>query len=190
MPRPLIRSAVAFCMLSSVLAGCSQMPSTETAAAQNPNAGILHTDDHLRVLSIDGNKQLPPLLGHFAKDFTLTPGQHTVEFKYVSVWTRQHYNPDQVSRAIAIDSDPRSITFTAEAGHRYHFSYTSPTTREATRELVKDFNPKLVDEGGAVVAASDKAPVDSDTVTQMKSLWQNASPQERQAFLQWAFKSR
>lgn len=185
-----IRSAIAFCALSMALAGCSMTPSSEQPVMHNSNVAVLHADDHLRVLAIDGKKQLPPLLGHFAKDFELSPGAHTIEFKYVSVWTKRQFNPDQVDNAIAIDSVPQALTFNAEAGHRYHFAYPKAGTREETRALVSNFKPKLIDQGGKVAVKTTTAAVDSATLGQLKSLWQNASPKDRKAFLDWAYKTR
>jgi uncharacterized protein YccT (UPF0319 family) len=196
-----------------VLAGCSssmtRVQTWEGEAAAEGSA-VLEAPGEIRVTRVNGRSMGNFLMEDLALDYDLLPGKNQVVFSYKTIWAKSGVVRNGESKVYVVETEPHVASFTAQAGETYRFEFDKPTSRRDAESLTKDFSGAIVNSAGTEVASFElwdgqapatpaRTPVSGDTVgsgaatvqgdnlEQLKALWENASEEEKRAFLRWAF---
>lgn len=200
-------------MLSFTLAGCaSSLTRIDTwqgdpAAAQNP--AVLKTPGEIQVVTVNGQKMTNFLISDLALDYGLLPGQNDVVFTYRTIWARTGVVRDGESKVHTVESERLRVSFDAQPGAVYQFQFDRPSSRQQAEAMMEKFSAAIVSDTGEVAgrsevwdgkamadaprtplspsASADEAGVAGTPLDRLKSVWSEASEEEKRTFLRWAF---
>ncbi len=205
--------AVAFVALF-VLAGCSSTMSnvkTWDGDADASQTAVLKAPSEVEVQQVNGLRLTNFLMDDLALDYELLPGKNQVVFTYKTIWAKSGVVRNGESKVHVVETAPQAVTVDAQSGETYRFSFEAPATRAEAEDFVADFSADIVNASGDVVASASawdgrsdtespvaRAPVgsgsgesgsaeDEGTLEELKTLWGEASEEERRSFLRWAF---
>ncbi|MGM0769437.1 MAG: DUF2057 family protein [Pseudomonadota bacterium] len=204
---------LAFITAALVLSGCSSsMTRVQTweGEAATDGSALLKAPGEIRVASVNGRRMGNFLMDDLALDYDLLPGENQVVFSYKTIWARAGVVRNGESKVHVVETEPHAVTFTAQAGETYRFEFEKPESRGEAEALTADFSGAIVNSAGDKVATfvpwddqppatpartpvsgespeRESAAAPGDNLEQLKSLWENASEEEKRAFLRWAF---
>lgn len=197
-----------------ILSGCSSgMTRIQTweGAADVGQVAILETPGEIRVQEVNGRPMPSFLVEDLGLDYELLPGQNQIVFTYRTIWARSGVVDNGESKVHVVETPRQILTIDAEPGATYRFEIDKPGTRAQAEASARDFSADLVDSAGQVVAESAaradagvrntatrvplpdsradnaSAGASASTLDQLKSLWGEASEEEKRKFLRWAF---
>ncbi|HEY9120545.1 MAG TPA: DUF2057 family protein [Marinobacter sp.] len=200
-----------------VLAGCSStMGNVKTweGEADESSTAVLKAPAEIKVQQVNGRSQTNFLMDDLALDFDLLPGKNHVVFTYKTIWAKSGVVRNGESKVHVIETAPQAVTIDAKPGETYRFDFQPPGNRQEAEAFAGDFSADIVNASSEVVATSspwdgrssgrsavDRAPVgaggdDSSqpdtaegggTLEELKTLWGEATGEERRSFLRWAF---
>ncbi len=158
----------------------------------------------VQVLSVDGLEQPGALFGSRRMALPLSPGEHVISVRYNQLFQLGADDHDIVK------SPPVAFRFTAEPGKLYEFRINPPKRYDDARKFAANPDIQLVDTvsgearsgilikslgqaslvdtmGKAFQSAMDNTEnsASNGTLENLKALWMNATPAERQAFAAW-----
>ncbi|MBE0485978.1 DUF2057 family protein [Marinobacter sp.] len=198
--------------LSFAVAGCaSSLTRIDTwqgnpAGADTP--AVLKAPGQINVTTVNGRSVTNFLVSDLALDYGLLPGENELVFTYKTIWARTGVVRDGESKVHTVESERQRVRFDAQPGMVYRFEFDKPSSRQQAEAMMEDFSAAIVTEEGGVVARSvlwDGTVVDAprtalsssaegyeseaeDTaLDRLKSLWGEASEEEKRTFLRWAF---
>jgi uncharacterized protein YccT (UPF0319 family) len=179
-------------------------PTLSSASEVSSTSAVqVHTPDTIQILSIDGTEQPGALFGARKMTLKLTPGEHVLSVRYTQLFALGADDHDIVK------SPPVAFRFTSQAGQEYRFQITPPKRHDQAVQFAKQPDIKLVDvAGGREISGvlvkslaqaslmdtmskalqnvqSDAVNGDSERLESLKTLWLNATPEERRAFAVW-----
>ncbi len=199
-----------------VLAGCSSTMSgvkTWEGDADASQAATLKAPSEIDVRQVNGQKLTNFLMDDLALDYELLPGENQVVFSYKTIWAKSGVVQNGESKVHVVETAPQVVTFDAQPGETYRFSFEPPASRSEAEAFADDFSADIVNASSEVVASSGawdgrsagdsrvaRAPLGSGgndagtgggagegTLGELKALWREASEEERRTFLRWAF---
>jgi len=198
-----------------LLSGCSssmtRVQTWEGEAADAGQVAILEAPGAIRVEEVNGRPMPSFLIDDLSLDYELLPGENRVVFTYRTIWARSGVVDNDESKVHVVETPQQILTIDAEPGARYQFEIDKPGTRAQAEAMASDFSVRLLDSGGEVVATSAprvgadartraaRAPLpdsrpgnvpagaSAPTLDRLKSLWGEASEEEKREFLRWAF---
>lgn len=198
-----------------LLSGCSssmtQVQTWDGAAVEASQVAVLEAPGAISVQQVNGRAMPSFLVDDLSLNYQLLPGENRIVFTYKTIWARSGVVDNDESKVHVVETPRQILTIDAEPGARYRFEIDKPRTRREAEAMAGDFAVKLLDSGGQVVATSaplgaadvrntasraplpdsrsDKAPADASapTLERLKSLWGEASEEEKREFLRWAF---
>ena len=199
-------------MMSVVLVGCAssaaRINTWEGSPQEAANPAVLKAPGAIQVKSVNGQNMTTYLIDDLALDYGLLPGKNEVVFTYKTIWAKSGVVENGESKVHTIESEPQVVRFDAEAGTTYQFAYEEPSNRREAEAMMDSFSADIVTAGGENVASSTQwdgqsifrtartpipqatgengAPAGS-TLDQLKSIWADATEEEKRAFLRWAF---
>lgn len=174
--------------------------------------------ENIAIISVNGKDVPNYLLSDLNTKYALKPGFNHVVFNYESVWAKPGIRANDGPASEKTESKPMFVSFDARLGEQYDFSFQDATKLKEARALSERFSADLIDGKGAVVTTSklfegklssedslslvqtlvsslqakssshDADSAEPSNLSNLKILWQQASPAERKAFLAWAFK--
>ena len=196
-------------------AGCSSSPSrvqTWDGTIENPDeVAVVSAQGPVNVREVNGQPISEFLIADLAVDYELLPGENEIVFTYKTIWSKAERVEDGESKVHVVETPRQVVTINASAGETYQFEIEKPGTRQQAEALVNNFVVDLVNSSGQVVATSSpwvasdsrkavaRAPVPDSreddasadpagsTLDQLRSLWGEASEEEKREFLRWAF---
>lgn len=198
-----------------LLSGCSssmtRVQTWDGAAADASQVAILEAPGTIRVQEVNGRAMPSFLVENLSLNYELLPGENQIVFTYRTIWARSGVVDNGESKVHVVETPRQLLTFDAEPGATYQFGIDKPRTRAQAEAMASDFSVNLLDSGGQVVATSSppvvadvrntaaRAPVpdsrsgnapagaSAPVLEQLKSLWGEASEEEKREFLRWAF---
>lgn len=198
-----------------LLSGCSssmtRVQTWDGAAADASQVAILEAPGTIRVEEVNGRAMPRFLVEDLSLSYELLPGENQIVFTYRTIWARSGVVENGESKVHVVETPRQILTIDAEPEARYQFEIDEPRTRAEAQAMARDFSVNLLDSGGQVVATSapwvapnvgntaTRAPVpdspggsapagaSAPTLDRLKSLWGEASEEEKREFLRWAF---
>lgn len=201
----------AMILMSGCSLGMSRVQTWEGAAENAGQVAILEAPGTINVQEVNGRSMASFLMENLSLDYELLPGENQVVFTYRTIWARSDAVENGESKVHVVETPQQILTIDAEPGATYQFAIEKPHTRAEAEAMARDFSVNLLNSDGQVVAASSpwvapdsrkavarapvpdsrgaNAPVDAaaPTLEQLKSLWGEASEEEKREFLRWAF---
>jgi len=201
-------------MMSVVLVGCASSAARINTWEGNPqeaaNPAVLTAPGAIQVKSVNGQNMTTYLIDDLALDYGLLPGDNEVVFTYKTIWAKAGVIENGESKVHTIESEPQVARFSAEAGASYKFDYDKPSNRRDAEAMMENFSADIVTADGQKVASSTdwdgksaytqaRTPVFSsgessgsssatgDRLDQLKTIWADATEEEKRSFLRWAF---
>ena len=206
---------VAMVLLAGCSSTMSNVQTWEGDAVDSSQTAVLKSPGEIRVQQVNGRKLGNFLMDDLALDYELLPGENQVVFTYKTIWAKSGVVRNGESKVHVIETAPQAVTINAQPGNTYRFSFKPPANKNDAEAFANNFTADIVDASGNVIAtASDwdgqpagtrtaaRTPVGSGdddesvagssadsvgTLSELKSLWGQASEEERRAFLRWAF---
>ena len=176
---------------------------------------VLESPGEIRVQQVNGRRLGNFLMDDLALDYELLPGENQVVFTYKTIWAKSGVVRNGESKVHVVETEPQAVMINAQPGDTYRFSFEPPANKSDAEAFANNFTADVVDGSGNVVATTSawdgqpagtrtaaRAPVGSGgegesvgdasadsvgTLGELKSLWGQASEEERRAFLRWAF---
>lgn len=210
-----VRFGAAGLMAVVLLAGCSSTMSNvktwEGDAVDASQTAVLESPGEIRVQQVNGRRLGNFLMDDLALDYELLPGENQVVFTYKTIWAKSGVVRNGESKVHVVETAPQTVTIDAQPGEAYRFRFEPPANRSEAEVFANNFTADIVNATNTVVASSSawdgqsrsvaRAPVGSGerdangeastggegTLGEMKALWEQASEEERRAFLRWAF---
>jgi uncharacterized protein YccT (UPF0319 family) len=199
-----------------VMTGCSSSMSRVQAwegdVENADQAAVLSVAGGINVKEINGRSMTNFLIDDLNVDYALLPGENRVVFTYKSSWAKAEAVEDGESKVHVVETPRQVVTLNAEPNDVYRFDFAKPGNRRQAEAFVEDFSVDLINASGQTVATSSpwsasdsrqavtrapvpdskasSAPLDASSATtleQLKTLWGNASEEEKREFLRWAF---
>jgi len=202
-------------MLSVVLVGCAssaaQINTWEGSPQEASNPAVLTAPGAIQVKSVNGQSMTTYLIDDLALDYGLLPGENEVVFTYKTIWAKAGVIDNGESKVHTVESKPQVARFSAEAGASYQFDYDKPSNRRDAQAMMESFSADIVTESGEVVVSSSewdgksafaaaRTPIPAasggnsastnatgNTLDQLKTIWADATEEEKRTFLRWAF---
>jgi uncharacterized protein YccT (UPF0319 family) len=114
----------------------------------------LEVRENIKVTEIDGIKQKTYLLDNLALTYSLLPGEHTIVYRYYSIWSRARDSKDaDESKVDRVQSELRQIRMVFKPAKTYFFSFPQPSDKREAAQLAKQFSAIVIDEKGNKVVA-------------------------------------
>ncbi len=201
----------AMILMSGCSSGMSRVQTWEGAAENAGQSAVLTAPGAINVREVNGRTMKGFLISDLAVAYELLPGENQIVFTHKTIWSKAERVDDGESKVHVVETPRQAVTIDARAGETYQFEIKKPETRQQAEALARDFSVDLVNSSGQVVATSSpwvasesrkavtlapvpdsravNAPVDAaaPTLEQLKSLWGEASEEEKREFLRWAF---
>ena len=206
---------VALLLITVLISACTGKPvkTYDGATLPDQDVAILMAGDNIEITSVDGKKMKKYLLSEIDTDYALTPGKHKVVFNYTSVWAVAPRGAEG-PRSELVESPSQVVEIEVKAGDRLSFEFDEVEDIRAAKVFAQRFTANVVDNQGQTIAASDlykeeleQAVTPAEQVATasqgeplgapanglppleaMKVIWEGASPEDKKAFLKWAFK--
>ncbi|WP_426377191.1 DUF2057 family protein [Marinobacter sp. VGCF2001] len=198
------------------MAGCaSSLARIDTWEGQLPaevKPAVLQAPGAIQVVSVNGRSMTNFLVEDLALDYGLQPGANEVVFSYKTIWAKTGVVRDGESKVHVIDSGRQVARFEARPDTVYRFDFEKPESRRAAEAMSENFSARIVAADGTAVATSEAWDGQSRLVSErtplpaseagtassagetagtaldrLKSVWVEASDEEKKAFLRWAF---
>lgn len=206
----------AMILISGCSSSMTRVQTWDGEAQDASQLAILEAPGTINVQAVNGRSMDSFLIDDLSMDYELLPGENQVVFTYRTIWAKPQVVDNDESKVHVVETSPQVLTINAEPGATYQFGIEKPRTRKQAEAMAEDFSVNLLNSGGQVVAVSSpwvasdvrksgvgntatrapvpdsrstKAPVDAEapTLDQLKSLWGDASEDEKREFLRWAF---
>lgn len=193
----------------------SNVKTWEGDAVDASETAVLESPGEIRVQQVNGRRLGNFLMDDLALDYELLPGENQVVFTYKTIWAKSGVVRNGESKVHVVETAPQAVMINAQPGDTYRFSFEPPANKSDAEAFANNFTADVVDGSGNVVATTSawdgqpagtrtaaRAPVGSGgeaesvgdasadsvgTLGELKSLWGQASEEERRAFLRWAF---
>ncbi len=124
----------------------------------------LEVPEDIDLVELDGKAQKDYLLENLALTYDLTPGEHTVVYKYAGLWSKTRQSNDaEERRAEVVESELRQTKINMVAGKTYTFNFVRPESRADAQKFAKTFSAVLVTDEGRSVAKDSRYVKPSDT---------------------------
>lgn len=208
-------SAILMLVLAGCSSAVTKLETWEGSPETAGNAAILSAPGVIHVSQVNGRSMTNYLMDDLALDYALLPGENEVVFTYKTIWAKSGVVRNGESKVHVIESEPQVLHFEAAPNETYRFEFDRPESRRQAEEMLPEFSAAVVGASGQVLARSSSwSPDDSSLVArtpasgesgglasdaevlpgsdesslnQLKELWENASEEDRKAFLRWAF---
>jgi len=201
-------------MMSVVLVGCASSAARINTWEGNPqeaaNPAVLTAPGEIQIKSVNGQSMTTYLIDDLELDYGLLPGDNEVVFTYKTIWANAGVVENGESKVHTIESKPQVARFSAEAGASYQFEYDKPSNRRDAEAMMENFSADIVTaDGQKVVSSTDwdgksafaqartpvsfsgessgSSNVSGDRLGQLKTIWADATEEEKRSFLRWAF---
>ncbi|GGC82823.1 DUF2057 family protein [Marinobacter halophilus] len=200
-------------VVSFTLAGCAssvtRIDTWQGDPVEADNPAVLKAPGEIQMITVNGRKMTNFLISDLALDYGLLPGQNDVVFTYKTIWARTGVVRDGESKVHTIESERQRVSFDAQPGAVYRFQFDRPSSRQQAEAMMKTFSAAIVSDTGEVAGRSElwdgkamadapRTPVSSSKVDdetgvadtpldRLKSVWSEASEEEKRTFLRWAF---
>lgn len=199
--------------LSFTVVGCaSSLTRIDTwqgdpVAAQNP--AVLKAPGEIKMVTVNGKPMTNFLMDDLALDYGLLPGQNDLVFTYKTIWARTGVVENGESKVHTVESDRQWVSFDAQPGAVYQFQFDRPSSRQQAEAMMDSFSAAIVSDTGEVAgrsevwdgnviadaprtplsssAGGDEADIAGTPLERLKSVWAEASEEEKRRFLRWAF---
>lgn len=198
------RAAALALAATLLLSGCaSQGPLKAYEGPERPltEVALVDAPEEIQVMAIDGREPPPGFLRSSTR-LALLPGEHVLSLRYVQLFRLGADEHD------VIRSRQAALRFNAEPGRQYRLDMPPQSSRDSAREFAKNPRFQLLDAQGGSAAESTavksyaeaslidtiskafqsqgEAPRPVTNLDLLKDIWGRASPEERDAFRQWA----
>lgn len=212
----LLAAIAALVLMSGCSSSMTRVQTWDGAAQDASQIAVLEAPGTINVQAVNGRSMTRFLIDDLSLDYELLPGENQVLFTYKTIWAKSGVVDNSESKVHVVETPRQVLTINAEPGATYQFGIEKPRTRAQAEAMVRDFSVNLLDSDGQVVAtsmpwvASDgrksdvgekvtRTPVPDSraanspanaaapTLDQLKSLWGDASEEEKREFLRWAF---
>jgi len=206
-------AVVILAMITGCSSGLSRVQTWEGTVDNADQVAVLAAPGAIKVREVNGQTMTEFLIDDLSLDYELLPGKNLVVFTYKTIWSKAERVDNGESKVHVVETPRQSITIDAVPGETYSFNIDKPENRREAEAKAKDFSVALVNSRGqpvarssawmasdsrralarrAPVAGSSSGEVPSDVppaaiMDQLKSLWGDASDEERREFLRWAF---
>lgn len=205
-------AVVSLAVITGCSSGMSRVQTWEGTVDNADQVAVLSAPGAINVREVNGQSMTTFMVDDLSLDYELLPGENRVVFTYKTIWSKAERVDDGESKVHVVETPRQTLTIDAQPGESYQFDIEKPANRKQAEAQAQDFSVNLVDSGGQTVAtskpwdASDsrqvarRAPVPESsnaeapaegaaetTLDRMKSLWGDASEEERREFLRWAF---
>ena len=151
-------SVVAILLAIVTLAACSAssrvVRTYEGEALDASRVARLLKPQDIEILSVDGKETKSFLMDNLAMTYELVPGQHTVVFRYSTLWSIPGKKQTGEANAEEIRSERVQVTFNAVAGRTYTFEVPEPGSRAEAVRAAQTFSTRLIDENKRSIAVS------------------------------------
>lgn len=114
----------------------------------------LEVPEDIKIVQIDGIQQKTYLLDNLALTYSLLPGEHSIVYRYASIWARTKQSGDDTNTARVenIESDLRQVTMVFQPAQSYTFSFKQPSNKREAAIVAQQFSAAIVDANGRKVA--------------------------------------
>ncbi|MEH6560628.1 MAG: DUF2057 family protein [Marinobacter sp.] len=208
-------SAVFLLVLAGCSSAITKLETWEGSPATAANAATLKAPGVIHVSQVNGRSMTNYLMDDLALDYALLPGDNQVVFTYKTIWAKSGVVENGESKVHVIESEPQVVRFDASPNETYHFEFDKPDSRQKAEKMMPEFSAAVVGANGQALAQSSNwSPGDSalvartpaldepggqaandgavsgyntDSLKQLKAVWETATDEERKAFLRWAF---
>ena len=117
--------------------------------------------ENISVVEIDGVKQKQYMLNNLILTYDLLPGEHTVVYRYSSLWSRRPQSDDaNEPHADVFESELRRFRIVFQPGKTYTLKFQQPQNKVEAEQLAGQFSAVVVDEAGREIAQD--VPYDSE----------------------------
>lgn len=201
-----------FAVITGCSSGISRVQTWEGTVENADQVAVLSAPGAINVKEVNGKAMTSFMIDDLSLDYELLPGENQVVFTYKTIWSKAERVDDGESKVHVVETPRQTITIDAQPGETYRFDIEKPGNRREAEAAAKDFSVILMDSAGQSVATSSpwvasdsgnrvaRAPVPEsrneapssitetqDTLGQLKSLWGDATEEEKREFLRWAF---
>lgn len=182
----------------------------ESTAESTESVAVLSTPGVIKIQEVNGQPMSSFLIDNMSVDYELLPVKNRVVFTYKTIWSKSEAVEDGESKVHVVETPRQTVTIDARPGETYRFDIEKPKTRKQAEAYAEDFSVAVINSSGQTVATSspfvagagqptaarspvpgsDSAPANASsgsTLEQLKSLWGEASEDEKRQFLRWAF---
>lgn len=210
--RGCILAVAGLVLISGCSSSMSRVQTWEGSAENVDQIAVLSTPGAINVRKVNEQAMSDFLIEDLKVDYELLPGENRIVFTHKTIWSKAERVEGGESKVHVVETPLQVLTIDAEPGETYSFRIDKPETRQQAEAFARDFSADLVSSGGQVVATSspwvasdsrkavarapvpDSSPADATgndagktTIEQLKSLWGEASEDEKREFLRWAF---
>lgn len=209
-------AVVSLAFIAGCSSSISRVQTWEGAAENADQVAVLSAPGAINVREVNGRAMTGFMIDDLSLDYELLPGENRVVFTYKTIWSKAERVDDGESMVHVVETPRQTAIIDAEPGESYRFDIEKPANRGQAEAQARDFSVNLVNSAGQTVATSSpwvasdsqqlasRAPVPApvpesrraeasetgasvSTLDRMKSLWGDASEEERREFLRWAF---
>lgn len=143
--------------LSLVMVACSSsqriVKTYEGETLPDDQLAKLKAPEDVEIVEIDGVAQKTYLLDNLSLTYSLLPGEHTITYRYSSIWSRRKKSDDADEPSVdVIKSDLQQVTMLFQPGQSYSFRFPRPANKREAAVLAPDFTAAIVDSTGSQVA--------------------------------------
>ncbi|KPQ26842.1 MAG: putative protein conserved in bacteria (DUF2057) [Marinobacter excellens HL-55] len=200
-------------VLSFTLAGCAssltRIDTWQGTPAEGQNPAVLKAPGEIKVVSVNGRSMTNFLMDDLALDYGLLPGENDVVFTYKTIWAKAGVVRNGESKVHTVVSELQRVSFEAQPGVVYQFELDKPSSRQEAEAMMADFSANIVSDTGEIAGRSElwdgnamaeaartplssssgigSSEVEGSALDRLKSLWSEASEEEKRTFLRWAF---
>ena len=203
---------VVMVVITGCSTGVSRIQTWEGAVENAEQVALLSAPGAVKVREVNGKPMAGFLIDDLGLDYELLPGENRVVFTYKTIWAKAERADDDESKVYIVETPRQTVTINAKPGETYQFDIEKPETRKEAETQARNFSVALLNSSGQTVATSSpwvasdsrqaiaRAPVpeaqkadvpdDASSITtleQLKSLWGDATEEEKREFLRWAF---
>ena len=190
--------------LSACAAAIGPIKTWEGNTAADAEPAILAAPGSVNVKQVNGKSMGNFLMKDLALDYQLLPGQNRIEFVHHTLWAKGQITRSDESPVHVVETPLMVVVIDALPGETYRFQLPRASNHREAQALAASFSAQVLDSAGRVVAdavpasRADTPPAvsvsesvapatDTDTLSALKQMWQQATEEERRAFLRWSF---
>lgn len=212
--RAVFLAIISLAVITGCSSGMSRVQTWEGTVDNADQVAVLSAPGAINIREVNGKAMTGFMVDDLSLDYELLPGENQVVFTYKTIWSKAERVDDGESKVHVVETPRQTITIDAQPGETYEFDVEKPGNRREAEAMAKDFSVSVVNSGGQAVATSSpweaadskarvaRAPVSSqretrsetsageapvETIDQLKSLWSDATEEEKREFLRWAF---
>ncbi|MCH8499315.1 MAG: DUF2057 domain-containing protein [Marinobacter sp.] len=180
--------------LSACAAALGPVKTWEGKTAGGVEPAMLAAPGSINVKRVNDKAMGNFLMKDLALDYQLLPGPNRIEFVHHTLWAKGQITRNDESPVHVVETPLLVVTLDAVAGETYTFQLPRASNHREAQVLAANFSAQILDSAGRVVAEAmpaDQVAVtpaaDTNTLGALKQLWQQATEEERRAFLRWTF---